>query len=267
MKANLLLAVFCFGAANVSAQSIIFKEDFNQQETVDLWDNIDRDGDGEKWEFYNAEEDGMPAFSGGFATSWSWFLEAFTPDNTLTSPVIDLPATSENLTLYFKVGAFDEELFEEHYAVYVIPAGSNFTGTETPVFEETLDAGYTQEAKNVMVDITAFAGQAVQIVFRHYNCTDIAFIGLDDVIVRLTPLMGTANQKMQSPAVFPNPVSNQFTVKAPYKIDKVRLFDLNGRKMYEGSGADHTIPGFAPGMYILNVYSGAEVYSQKLIKK
>src|SRR6218665_2988409 len=168
----------------VSAQIVVFKEDFETETGRNSWTNTDRDGDGEKWEFYDDE---MPAFTGWYATSWSWFLEAFTPDNTLTSPVITLPPTQDLLWLRFKIGAFDEELFQEHYAVYVIPANSTFTGNETPVFEETLDAGYTETAKNININITSFAGQNVQVVFRHYNCTDIAFIAIDEVQVVLTP--------------------------------------------------------------------------------
>src|SRR6218665_3655712 len=80
----------------VSAQIVVFKEDFETETGRNSWTNTDRDGDGEKWEFYDDE---MPAFTGWYATSWSWFMEAFTPDNTLTSPVITLPPTQDLLLL------------------------------------------------------------------------------------------------------------------------------------------------------------------------
>lgn len=73
MRKNLLMASFLFMGIYGSAQTVIFEDNFNDPAKVALWENTDRDGDGEKWEFYNAEEDDMPAFTGDFATSWSWF--------------------------------------------------------------------------------------------------------------------------------------------------------------------------------------------------
>lgn len=148
IASTLGLGAFYFG------QNTIFQENF-EPVTAANWGNVDLDGDGEKWEFLNAELNEVDSFTGGFAVSFSWYLEAFTPDNALISPEIILP-NSGSLNLKFKVAAGDEELFDEHYAVYVIPSSATFTGSETPVFEETLDAGYTLAAKIVNVDLTSY---------------------------------------------------------------------------------------------------------------
>lgn len=113
----------------------------------------------------------------------------------MTSPVIKIPE-GNNTELTFNVSTADEErYFEEHYAVYVIPANSTFTGAEKPVFVETLDAVYFEVAKIVNVDISDYVGQDVQLVFRHYNCTDILFIGLDDVKITQEKLATTNIEK------------------------------------------------------------------------
>lgn len=260
IASTLGLGAFYFG------QTTIFQENF-EPATAALWQNTDRDGDGEKWEFYNAEVDEMPAFSGGFATSWSWYFEAFTPDNTLTSPPVTLPETSDLLYLKFKVGAFDEELFQEHYAVYIIPADSPFSGTEFPVFEETLDAGYTQIAKNVLVDITSFSGQEVRIVLRHYNCTDIAFIAFDDIEIYQIPSLSTENSLKSKVEIYPNPTSDFIKIKNAGKIDFVRIFDLSGKMVKETKASDIDVRSLSAGQYILNIHSGNEINSQKFIKK
>src|SRR5690606_32494518 len=111
------------------------------------------------------------------------------------------------LQLSFKVAAGDEEIFEEHYAVYVIPANTAFTGAETPVFEETMDGGYLSAAKTVNVDISAFVGQDVKLVFRHFNCTDIFYIGIDDVLISSMPLAVSDAQKNEV-KIYPNPTSD-----------------------------------------------------------
>ena len=252
------LGAFYFG------QTVIFQENF-EPATAALWGNIDRDGDTQKWEFLNAETNEVLSFQGDFAVSFSWYFEAFTPDNALISPEIILP-NSGSLNLKFKVAAGDEELFEEHYAVYVIPSSATFTGSETPVFEETLDAGYTLSAKNINVNISSFKGQNVKIVFRHFNCTDIFYMGIDDVEVSQNSL-AVSNLQTKSFTVYPNPSSDFIKILNAEKIDKIRIFDMSGRLAQETTAQEINIQNFAKGQYILNIHSGNEIISERFIKK
>ena len=184
------------------------------------------------------------------------------------SPKIILP-TAGDLELSFKVSAADNEegFFEEHYAVYVIPFNSEFTGSETPVFEETLDAGYFQTAKLVKVDVSSFAGQDVKLVFRHYNCTDILYIGLDDVMVENKTLgVSDVNNKNQI-EIYPNPATDVVKISGIKKIDNVRVFDMTGKIVKETKSPEVVVKDLPIGQYIINVYSANEVISRKLIKK
>ena len=250
-----------------SAQTVVFKEDFNQDATRSLWTIGDRDGDEDTWEFVNAEEAEAPSFTGDFAWSWSWLFGALTPDNTLTSPKVAIPSTG-NSELSFKVSAADDEAgaFEEHYAVYVIPFDSEFTGSETPVFEETLDGGYFQTAKIVKVDISSFAGQDVKLVFRHYDCTDILYIGLDDVQITQT-LLAVSDFQKPLISIYPNPTSDFIRIKNAKEINRVRIFDLSGKMVKETKTSDIDVRSLSAGQYILNIYSGNEITSKKFIKK
>ena len=247
-------------------QTVIFKEDFNLDATRDLWIIGDRDGDADTWEFVNAEEAEAPSFTGDFAWSWSWFFEELTPDNTLTSPKITMPSAG-NSELSFKISAADdeEEYFEEHYAVYVIPYDADFTGSETPVFEETLDGGYFQTAKLVKVDISSFAGQDVKLVFRHYDCTNILYIGLDDVMITQNALGVTDSQKSQI-SVYPNPATDFIQISNAGTVNKVRIFDMSGKLVSETSSTKIDVQKLPKGQYILNVHSGNEIISRKFIK-
>lgn len=248
-----------------SAQTVIFSEDFETEAGRNSWINTDRDGDGEKWEFDNSSVD---AFTGYYATSWSWFFETFTPDNTLTSPLITLPNNSgKKLNLKFDVGAYDDELFQEHYAVYVIPATSTFTGTETPVFEETLDAGYMAEAKHVTVDISSYKGQNVKVVFRHYNCTDLLVLMIDNIQVLEAETLAVSDFNKTNLQVYPNPSSDFIKIKGVDNVQKIRLFDLSGKMVLETQSSEADIRKLPAGQYILNVHSGSEIISKKIIKK
>ena len=91
IKKLLLASTLGLGVFN-NAQTVVFTENF-EPNTAALWQNIDRDGDTEKWEFLDAQLNEVDSFQGYFATSFSWYLEAFSPDNALISPKITLPAT------------------------------------------------------------------------------------------------------------------------------------------------------------------------------
>lgn len=247
------------------SQTVIFKEDFETEQSRNSWINIDRDGDGLPWEFDSSEID---SFKGYYATSWSWWNSARTPDNTLTSPVIALPSnTGKQLTLKFDIGAFDEDFFQEHYAVYVIPANSSFTGTEKPIFEETLDAGYMDEAKHVTIDISEFAGQDVQLVFRHYDCTDLLVLIMDNVEVLEEDKLSVANSNSVKLKLYPNPVTDILKIEGVNNLEKVRIFDMNGKLVKEVKEQVIDVRDLQTGQYIVNVYSGNEVISNKIIKK
>ncbi|MDN6279783.1 MAG: hypothetical protein L0J45_02150 [Psychroflexus sp.] len=179
----ILLLVFTFKSY---AQSV-FEEDFNDESSWSTWTLDDLDGDGKLWEFADAEFQEVESFDGGFVWSFSWFFEVFTPDNTLTGPVISLPADAD-LELSFKVAVYeDEELFQEHYAVYIIPSENSFTGEEEAVFEETMEASYYNPPKTVNIDISSFAGEGVKLVFRHKaEQTDISVFAGGNALVTVS---------------------------------------------------------------------------------
>ena len=263
IKKLLIASTLGLGAFHYG-QTTVFQENF-EPATAALWGNIDRDGDTQKWEFLDAELNEVLSFQGDFAVSFSWFLEAFTPDNALISPEINLP-NSGSLNLKFKVAAGDEELFDEHYAVYVIPSNATFTGAENPVFEETLDAGYTLAAKIVNVDLSSFKGQNVKIVFRHFNCTDIFYMGVDDVEVTQNSL-AVLNASKNLVRIYPNPTSDFIKIQNAGKVDFVRIFDLSGKVVKETKASEIDVRSLPAGQYILNIHSGNEITSQKFIKK
>ncbi len=265
MVKNLFFLGALFGASTLFGQTIVFEENFDMPETQKLWTIGDLDGDADSWEFLDATANELPNFSGKLAASFSWYWEAFNPDNTLTSPVIKLPADAD-LTLDFKVASGDVELFDEHYAVFVIPANSTFTGSETPVFEETLDASYEDVAKNINVDISSYAGQDVQLVFRHYNSPDIFYIGMDDV--RITKENLSTTEVNQSKAVvYQDQVNSLVKIANVNQVERVKLFDLAGNLLIDVKQSEANISSLPKGIYIVNFYTGDNVISRKIVKK
>lgn len=246
-------------------QTTVYQEDFETAAGRNTQTIDELDGDNDTWEFLDATINEVDSFTGYCAASFSWYLGAFTPDNTLMSPVITLPS-SGNLELTFKVASGDEELFDEHYAVYVIPATATFTGAETPVCEETLEAGYLSAAKVVSVDISAYAGQDVKLVFRHFNCTDIFYIGIDDVMIAQNALAVTDSQKAKI-SVYPNPASDFMQISNVGPVKTIRIFDMSGKLVEQTASTNIDVQKLQKGQYILNVHTDNEIISRKFIKK
>lgn len=264
MIRNLLFISVMIFAFNGYAQEILFEENFNDEATWENWTLEDLDGDGEFWEFADAEYQGVESFVGGFVWSFSWDSGILAPDNILISPDFPIPTDSE-VELTFKVAAFeDDELFQEHYAVYLIPAYEEFTGTETPVFEETLDAAYYNPPKTVNVNISD-GGEVYKLVFRHYDCTDIFYISMDDIKVQILWL-GVNEHTQKKIKVYPNPTTDVVSIYGVENVDRIRVFDLHGKMVKEVNAAEVNLEQLQEGMYLVNFYTDTHVYSRKVQK-
>ena len=263
MIKKILLSGFLGYAAMAYSQTTVFQENFEDPAQRALWTISELDGDNDTWEFLDATVNEVDSFQGYFAASFSWYFEAFTPDNILTSPAVTLPEGTLNLS--FKAAAGDEDLFQEHYAVYVIPAAATFTGTEAPVFEETFDAGYLAAAKVINVDISAFAGQEVKIVFRHYNCTDIFYMGIDDVVITQN-VLATTDNVLSKVQVYPNPATDLVSIKNVADFKFARIFDMSGKLVKESTDSSIDVRTLPKGQYMINIVTEREVYSKKILK-
>lgn len=179
----LLLALVIVGKAQT-----LFEEHFNNG-IPSTWTNLDVDGDGKVWTNY-----GFPGLTGGdddgCASSASYHDQVLHPDNWLITPAIQIPSGgSYELTFY--VNAQDAAWAGEHYALE-ITTSSDFQNPNnyTMLFEETLDANGGTRAQGAWKmksqSLDNYAGQTVHIAFRHFNCSDMFKINLDEVVISLT---------------------------------------------------------------------------------
>lgn len=157
----------------------IYFEDF--EEGADDWTLLDADGDGYGWMYNNSESGGykLSAHSGsGVLFSQSYNGSALTPDNWAFTPAISL--TSDNY-LSFWVVAQDPDWADEHYAAYITetaPSTDNLADCTVLLKEQVCSGDYNRHIIQIPSD---FNGKTVYIGFRHFNCTDMFYINLDDV--------------------------------------------------------------------------------------
>ena len=188
----------------VSPEQVLFSDDFDNG-LNEGWTNIDADGDGYVW-VGSSEAPGIYHNSGadvsgtghnssyGYAISGSYTnaaSSALTPDNWFVTPQISLPQDAEGINFRFYANTQDINYPTEHYGVYISTTSATDTAAFTMLWTEDMDpdGGPHREQgawgeKNT--DITAYAGQNVYLAIRHFNCTDMFLLNVDDVSVIVT---------------------------------------------------------------------------------
>ncbi|MGN0766389.1 MAG: DUF2436 domain-containing protein [Christensenellales bacterium] len=153
---------------------------FESQSEVNEWTFVDKDGDGYNWD-WNELGEAPVAYEGAgciYSNSYVNYDGAVNPDNWAISPEFTIPANAASATLSWYAGPQDPDWVAEHYGVYV-GTGTD-TANYTQLFEETINYS---DYKNTTVDLTAYAGQTIRVAFRHFNCTDMFILKLDQVEV------------------------------------------------------------------------------------
>ena len=173
-----ILAGFALGGV---AQSLHY--DF-EDGTLQGWTVLDGDGDGHCWEpsigGMGHNSNGMVmAYSRDYATG-----EPLTPNEYLVSPRLVL---NEWPVINFFVCALDEIYCAEHFGVSISTTVNDDPLAFTLLHDWTLtakDAGNRQgNWYEFTVDLSAYTGQEVYVAIRHFNCTDMFAICVDDITI------------------------------------------------------------------------------------
>lgn len=246
MKKLFTLMFALFAMVAIQAQSFL-SEDFENGLPA-TWLAVDVDEDGYTWEesanpasYFDPDVDLSGSGHGGsngFVLSGSFsnvLMEALTPDNWLITPAVNL---TSNADLTFWICAQDADYAAEHYGVYISTTGTD-PANFTLLYEEDLDANGGQRVqgawKQKTVDLSSYTGQTVYIAFRHFNCTDMFILNIDDVEIFAQPtdptivanpatldfgtvLLGNSNVKQV--AVTSYNITNNITATttAPYEV-------------------------------------------------
>jgi hypothetical protein len=161
-------------------KNVHFIEDFDEESSLDRFNLIDADGDGQNWYWDSFEEDGYL-----LSRSWSSQLGPLTPDNWIITPEIDLSEVlqGKEIILNFSVcPTANTPIYRtEHYSVLVSTTGTAIADFTDVIWDETLTqtmVNWVYELREI--DISTFAGQKIRIAFRHHDSTDKDRISLND---------------------------------------------------------------------------------------
>lgn len=219
----------------------IYSQDFNTP-GLNGWIGTDIDGDGKQWSNVNASSLD-PNFGPGSLVSRSYVNnQALTPNNLITSPLIDLSTATANTVLSYDLLTVSNDPAEK-YSVYVTTSNASGTITaSTPVYTETVATGGFQ---NRVINLTPFIGQQVYVSFRHYDCTDHYYIIVDNIKVKTLADKDAALKKVSIERY--GLISTNYSIRATVKNNGAQ--SINNIKINWNDGTtDHisTIPLAVP---------------------
>lgn len=177
------------GAAQAQEPVTSFHEDF-EDGTLGVMTVLDGDFDGINWmnsSTLQAQGDGHnESLRYAYSESWTTVMmrPGLTPDNFLVTPLI---AATETSVFTFFVCSDWYQYVGEHYGV-AISTKSNTEPTDfTTIAEWTLedksrdnDQGPWHEHN---IDLSEYAGQNIYVAIRHFECSNIYRIDVDDISV------------------------------------------------------------------------------------
>ena len=157
-------------AAVNNRDNVLYSENFDG-ETLTGISIVDNDGDGNNWGWYGSiGVDGTDALA---SQSWNSTDGALTPDNWAIFPAVTLPTSG---SCFASVYAKNYNAnYSETMGIWVAPENDDYIYRLGDDF--TLTSG---SFVNCEADLSAYAGQTVQVVIRHYNCTDGTYLVIDD---------------------------------------------------------------------------------------
>jgi hypothetical protein len=174
-------------------------------DTMMGWTSVDADGDGNGWVssanpgiYHNA---GVSLSGTGHNASEAYVIsgsyanqtgQALTPDNYLVSPTAI--SAQAGAAIEFYACAQDASYAAEHFGV-AVSTTTPTAGAFTTIQEWTMtaksmgtvdmrsDVRGTRQGTWYMytVDLSAYAGQDIWVAIRHFNCTDMFILNVDDI--------------------------------------------------------------------------------------
>lgn len=190
------------------------------------WIGIDGNNDTYDWFVINFNEIGFfgPDMKPGFAASRAstdGMEKELNPDDYFVSPVIEL--NDENVhTLEYYAAVLEKKNPDHNYAVYIttdLQHPRNISSYKLLMQENmrevlgippgSQDEGISKWVQRT-VDLSAYKGQRVRIVFRHFNTTDAFILLIDNVKV-------TNAKKVDDVEVLDNPVTSEKPVEGEWK--------------------------------------------------
>lgn len=196
------------------------------------------------------------------AGSTSYFSPVDTASRWLITPALQLGAFGNYISWNAKS---HDPSFPDDYMVMVSTTDnqiSSFTDTIGNIEQENFE----WTTREVNLSQKGFNAQTIYVAF--INVTYNGFkLYLDDIAVRKEDPLGVSELQNLAVSVYPNPFTNQVSVKSEKAIDEVKIFDLSGKLVATTTQSTINTESLESGYYLLKVKSGNQTVTKRIVKQ
>jgi len=220
----------------------VMSESFESGAIPGNWTAVDADADGHNWAVWD-----LMAKTGTYSlASFSYDNTdgALTPNNYLITPPLDMDGASE---LSFWVAASDTSWYAEHLQVKISTTGATPTDFVDVVLDYTLTSADWTE---MVVDLSAYAGETALIAWVHNNVTDQYNLSMDDI-----NLVNSAGTVMFS-SDFEDPEDIEQFQMIPFRTDDMTDAQIDNRLAELESAAEES--ALRTELLNFNIYSSVD---------
>ncbi len=257
---------FILVGVSLNAQTEIYNEDFESgiPATYTIVDNDGNTPNTAVAEYTDAWIGIVDPNNDGnhIAASTSFFDPVGEASRWLITPAISLGAFGN--ILYWDARSHDPS-FPDGYRILVSRTDtqlSSFTDTLYLIFQEIAKDWQTRSANLSAIGLD---NETVHIAF--INETDNGFkLYLDNIRVEMEDPVGLNETAKTNIKVFPNPTTDQITVTGVENIQSISVYSLDGKMVLNSNDNKVSMQHLAPGKYIIEVQSDAQIVRSTVIK-
>lgn len=196
------------------------------------------------------------------AGSTSFFSPVDTASRWLITPALQLGAFGNYISWNAKS---HDPSFPDDYMVMVSTTDNqiaSFTDTIGNIEQENFE----WTTREVNLSEKGFNAQTIYVAF--INVTYNGFkLYLDDIAVHKEDHLGVSEIQNLSVSVYPNPFSNQLTIKCEKAIDEVKIFDLSGKLVATTTQSTFDTESLETGYYLVKIKSGNQTVTKRIVKQ
>lgn len=236
-----------------------YLEDF-ESDIMGCWTTVDADGDGYGWE-QNARQAAHGGSGNLCSASYINGVGAINPDNWIISPKISLPSQSAQIE-WWEYGDETSD-FAEHYGLYVSTTGTNVSDF-TQVWEGTVPSSRTW--RKITKSLDEYRGRTIHIALRHFNCTNMFWLVIDDLRISGTGTVGIDNVNEVNVSLYPNPVADKLYISED--VLEVSVVDVNGRVVISDKNTNVVdMSALGTGVYMIRAITENGMTTKKVVKQ
>lgn len=271
---KILFSIF-LASAMANAQTSVFTESF--EEITSLQDA--------GWTLYNDANTPFGTYAAAFPNAWnvinwqvesgnivasspSWFTSVAQADRWLISPAISIPSNS-TVALEFFARAHQGTPYDDGFKLKI-----STTNTAKASFTDVLSVAHAvnlpvADLSPYQTNLSSYAGQTVYLAWVN-DYTNGNVLSIDDIDVVVTPVLAVNDNVKSEIAVYPNPVSEYFTIGNVKDLVSVKIYDLSGkivRANLEAVNNKFNVTSLEKGVYTISIETKTGIVSKKIIKK